>query len=210
MFYVCCRVNFLQYQPQSNKARKKQNNTFTFLNISSVQIYLIRFLSRYDGIKLNHIAAIDRKFRACGVFCVSDEIPYRVGNIRPFRNRVTVTRRALAFFIFKIRRAVVNGESPVSNSGLDSIYDKKRPSDKPNFSVQLGSLSRFTLFRNCKERGNVLTHTCGLFVLPCDGIAIVRTRKLLFSKCKSPQSRHRDAARNNLFVSIVQARRRQR
>lgn len=161
MFYVCCRLDFLQYQPQSNKARKKQNNTFTFLNFSSVQIYLIRFLSRYDGIKLNHIAAIDRKFRACGVFCVSDEIPYRVGNIRPFHNRV-------------------NGESSVSNSGLDSIYDKKRPSDKPNFSVQLVSLSRFTLFRNCKERGNVLTHACGLFVLPCDGLAIVRTRKLLF------------------------------
>ena len=93
--------------------------------------------------------------------------------------------------------------SPVSNSGLDSIYDKKRPSDKPNFSVQLGSLSRFTLFRNCKERGNVLTHTCGLFVLPCDGIAIVRTRKLLFSKCKSPQSRHRDAARTRLFYFSI-------
>ena len=68
-------------------------NTFSFLNFSSVQIYLIRFLSRYDRIKLNHIAAIDNKFRACGVFCVSDEITYRVGNIRPFRNRVTVTRR---------------------------------------------------------------------------------------------------------------------
>lgn len=97
-------------------------NTFTFLNFSSVQIYLICFLSRYDGIKLNHIVAIDRKFRACGVFCVSDEIPYRVGNIRPFHNRVTVTRRALAFFIFKIRRAVVNGESPVSRSesGIES------------------------------------------------------------------------------------------
>ena len=82
-------------------------NTFTFLNFSSVQIYLIRFLSRYDRIKLNHIAAIDNKFRACGVFCVSDEIPYRVGNIRPFRNRV-------------------NGESPVSISETD----KKRSSYK--------------------------------------------------------------------------------
>ena len=45
---------------------------------------------------------------------------------------------------------------------------------------RLLELSRFTLFRNCKERGNVLTHACGLFVLPCDGIAIVRTRKLVF------------------------------
>ncbi len=45
---------------------------------------------------------------------------------------------------------------------------------------RLLELSRFTLFRNCKERGNVLTHACGLFVLPCDGIAIVRTCKLVF------------------------------
>ena len=45
---------------------------------------------------------------------------------------------------------------------------------------RLLELSCFTLFRNCKERGNVLTHACGLFVLPCDGIAIVRTRKLVF------------------------------
>ena len=45
---------------------------------------------------------------------------------------------------------------------------------------RLLELSCFTLLRNCKERGNILTHACGLFVLPCDGIAIVRTRKLLF------------------------------
>lgn len=45
---------------------------------------------------------------------------------------------------------------------------------------RLLELSRFTLFRNCKERGNVLTHACDLFVLPCDGIAIVRTYKLVF------------------------------
>lgn len=45
---------------------------------------------------------------------------------------------------------------------------------------RLLELSRFTLFRNCKEQGNVLTHACDLFVLPCDGLAIVRTRKLLF------------------------------
>ena len=134
-------------------------NTFTFLNFSSVQIYLIRFLSRYDRIKLNYIAAIDNKFRACGVFCVSDEIPYRVGNIRPFRNRV-------------------NGESPVSRSESGIKSNKKRV--KPDFPIQLVLLSRFTLFRNCKERGNVLTHACGLFVLPCDGLAIVRTHKLLF------------------------------
>ena len=75
---------------------------------------------------------------------------------------------------------------------------------------RLLELSRFTLFRNCKEQGNVLTHACGLFVLPCDGIAIVRTCKLLFSKNKSPQSRHRDAARYRLFIFKHQARRRQR
>ena len=45
---------------------------------------------------------------------------------------------------------------------------------------RLFELSRFTLFRNCKEQGNVLTHACGLFVLPCDGLAIVRTYKLVF------------------------------
>ena len=153
MFYVCCRVNFLQYQPQSNKARKKQNNTFTFLNFSSVQIYLIRFLSRYDGIKLNHIAAIDRKFRACGVFCVSDEIPHRVGNIRPFRNRVTVTRRAITYLFPLFRRAVVNGESPVSRSE-SGIKSNKKKRVEPDFPIQLVSLSRFTLFRNCKEQND--------------------------------------------------------
>ena len=104
-------------------------NTFTFLNFSSVQIYLIRFLSRYDGIKLNHIAEIDRKFRACGVFCVSDKIPpYRVGNIRPFRNRVTVTRRALVFFIFKIGRAVVSGN--ISGSPLRIRHKIKLKKDR--------------------------------------------------------------------------------
>ena len=29
---------------------------------------------------------------------------------------------------------------------------------------RLLELSRFTLFRNCKEQGNILTHACGLFV----------------------------------------------
>ena len=73
---------------------------------------------------------------------------------------------------------------------------------------RLLELSRFTLFRNCKERGNVLTHACNLFVLPCDGLAIVRTHKLVFFlKVKSPQSRHRDAARYRLFIFKHRARR---
>lgn len=101
-------------------------NTFTFLNFSSVQIYLICFLLRYDGIKLNHIAAIDNKFRAFGVFCVSDEIPYRVSNIRPFRNRV-------------------NGESPVSISETDK---KKRSSYKIS-PIRFGAANR-----NCKEQND--------------------------------------------------------
>ena len=143
MFYVCCRLDFFQYQPQSNKARKKQNNTFTFLNFSSVQIYLIRFLLRYDGIKLNHIAAIDRKFRARGVFCVSDEIPYRVGNIRPFRNRVTMTRRIKKLFLHTETRRI-NGESPVSRSETD----KKRSSYKIS-PIRFGAANR-----NCKEQND--------------------------------------------------------
>lgn len=40
---------------------------------------------------------------------------------------------------------------------------------------RLLELSRFTLFRNCKEQGNVLTHAYGLFVLPCDGLAFCPT-----------------------------------
>ena len=75
---------------------------------------------------------------------------------------------------------------------------------------RLLELSRFTPFRNCKERGNILTHACGLFVLPCDGLAIVRTRKLVFSESKIPQSRHRDAAYKKNYFYRTEIRRRQR
>ena len=77
---------------------------------------------------------------------------------------------------------------------------KKRPSGKPIFSVQLVSLSRFTLFRNCKEQNDNVTsnHFVVRFVLRRNSDCS-DTQTRFFLKVKSPQSRHRDAARTRLF-----------
>ena len=56
------------------------------------------------------------------------------------RNRVTATRRAKKTYTKEESAPSSTVTSLVSNSGLDSIYDKKRPSDKPDFSVQLGPI----------------------------------------------------------------------
>lgn len=63
---------------------------------------------------------------------------------------------ALAFLFFYIERAVVSGESPVSNSESNLIYNKKDQAEDLFFrfnSVQFGAANR-----NCKKQNDNHTH----------------------------------------------------
>ena len=90
--------------------------------------------------------------------------------------------------------------SPVSSSKSDIESKQKRPSDKPQF---LGSTrSNLELLTGIVRNKTTTTLNNNInFVSFCDGIAIVRTRKLVFSMGKSPQSRHRDAAYNKIIFT---------
>ena len=96
------------------------------------------------------------------------------------RNRVNVTRRIKKLSLqTEIRR--VNGESPVSSSESDLIYNKKKTKQKTHF---FGSTrSNLELLTGIVRNKTTTTLINNInFVSFCDGIAIVRTLKLVFPR----------------------------
>ena len=105
------------------------------------------------------------------------------------RNRATVTRRAVIHFILQFRRAVVNGD--ISGQQLRIGHDLQTKKDRvinPNSSVRLSLLSRFILFRNCKEQnGNVTLKLCDTrFVLRRNSVLPDFFSFIIFSTKRSP------------------------